>query len=565
MRRILPPNVGWFFGISAIVAMIFTSCSVGTVQTAGGTTTETTNGVMASVRRSDGSYAADATVRLRRNDYVTQPPSSFTKSAIYVADALTDEIGRFEISGIDPGSYTIEVNDPSTGTGRGGAVLLTCTLDGHDTVDLGIDTLRPFGTIKGAVDTSGTSGKRLFVQVVALERLASVDTDGGFEIRNLPQGLFALRVIAVTGSQTTVIRTDEVMVVSGDTLAVTLAGWKFSKKLSLNTTAAGANVSGNVHEFPVLIRLTANNFDFSQASPTGSDIRFTKRDNTPLSYEIEQWDQVAQSADIWVTVDTIFGNDSSQYITMVWGAATGAATVSLSAAAAVFDTMAGFQGVWHLNEPTGATALDATGNHYDGTPFGSLPPSQVAGAVGAGQRFDGAADYFQMSGTANGKLNFPQNGTYAISAWVFADTLDEYFRTIASKGDYQYNLEVVPSDEWQFAEYNDGRGWDMTTSAGQKKTWTYLTGIRLGNKEYLYVNGRLADSSIFLNTSTIRRYAGFDFMIGRNRNPANDTTGFFFKGIIDEVRVTSVAPSADWVKLCYMNQKSQDALVVAKQ
>jgi hypothetical protein len=38
-------------------------------------------------------------------------------------------------------------------------------------------------------------------------------------------------------------------------------------------------------------------------------------------------------------------------------------------------------------------------------------------------------------------------------------------------------------------------------------------------------------------------------------------TGFFFKGIIDKVRGTSVAPSADWVKLCYMNQKAEDALV----
>ena len=35
----------------------------------------------------------------------------------------------------------------------------------------------------------------------------------------------------------------------------------------------------------------------------------------------------------------------------------------------------------------------------------------------------------------------------------------------------------------------------------------------------------------------------------------------YFNGIIDEVRVAKIAFSKDWVKLCYMNQKAQDALV----
>lgn len=38
-----------------------------------------------------------------------------------------------------------------------------------------------------------------------------------------------------------------------------------------------------------------------------------------------------------------------------------------------------------------------------------------------------------------------------------------------------------------------------------------------------------------------------------------------FFGTIDEVRVCRVARSADWIKLCCMNQKEQDALVLFKQ
>jgi hypothetical protein len=37
---------------------------------------------------------------------------------------------------------------------------------------------------------------------------------------------------------------------------------------------------------------------------------------------------------------------------------------------------------------------------------------------------------------------------------------------------------------------------------------------------------------------------------------------WFFIGCIDEVRVTSTAQSPDWIKLCYMNQKSDDLLVL---
>jgi hypothetical protein len=40
-----------------------------------------------------------------------------------------------------------------------------------------------------------------------------------------------------------------------------------------------------------------------------------------------------------------------------------------------------------------------------------------------------------------------------------------------------------------------------------------------------------------------------------------DYPKYYFGGKIDEVRVSSTALSADWIKLCYMNQKESDMLV----
>ncbi|MBN1130212.1 MAG: hypothetical protein JXA71_14565, partial [Chitinispirillaceae bacterium] len=88
-----------------------------------------------------------------------------------------------------------------------------------------------------------------------------------------------------------VIRYD-VPVIPGDTTVVYNPSWQYARRIFLNTTAGGADVSGDVYNFPVLVRLTAGNFTFSQAQAGGADIRFTKPDNTFIPYEIERWDPV---------------------------------------------------------------------------------------------------------------------------------------------------------------------------------------------------------------------------------------------------------------------------------
>jgi hypothetical protein len=446
----------------------------------------------------------------------------------------TDVRGSFTFTNVDTGAYVVSAVQIDMRT----RALKTGILVKGDTAVVPVAMLREPGAIKVLLP-EGFDAANGYVYVPGTT-ISGVFTDNNSAavLDSVPSGIIPQFYLGARNDPTQQRRLrDSIRVQPNSVTVVANAEWKYSMKFSLNTTPSGAGVAGVVYNFPVLVRLTERNIDFSRASDKGLDIRFSKPDGTPLSYEIETWDAAARAAAVWVKIDTLFGNDSSHAFFMYYGNenASGA-----SSSITVFDTAAGFQGVWHLGQPGGATALDATANHYDGAPFNMAASAQVSGAIGEAQRFDGRSTFFQMRGTADSKLNFPRSGTYAISAWVNADTLDRSFRTIASKGDYQYNLEIVPTDEWQFAEYGDGKGWDMTTMHGQEKTWTYLTGVRSGDKEYLYVNGTLVDATIFLNISTLQRYTGFDFMIGRNRDPANDSTGFFFKGIIDEVRISSV-------------------------
>ncbi len=86
--------------------------------------------------------------------------------------------------------------------------------------------------------------------------------------------------------------------------------WSRSAEIHLNTTSSGAAVSSNVTNFQALIRLNTENFQFNTARGDGADIRFAKPDGTHLYYQIEQWDSLSQQAQIWVKIDTVYGNSS---------------------------------------------------------------------------------------------------------------------------------------------------------------------------------------------------------------------------------------------------------------
>ena len=138
--------------------------------------------------------------------------------------------------------------------------------------------------------------------------------------------------------------------------------WTYSRQLSLNTTSTGANVSGNVLNFPMLVRLNGDNFNFTQAESNGEDIRFAKSDGSPLEFEIERWDASSNAAEVWVRVDTIYGNNNTQTLTMYWGKG---GSLNCSDPEAVFDTTNGFAAVFHLEEDGNTTAggyKDATDN-----------------------------------------------------------------------------------------------------------------------------------------------------------------------------------------------------------
>ena len=182
------------------------------------------------------------------------------------------------------------------------------------------------------------------------------------------------------------------------------------------------------------------------------------------------------------------------------------------------------------------------------------------------QDFDGKSSWIHIKGTANNTLNFPENGRYTVSAWVYSDTLDDKWHLIVGKSNEQYFLKQQiksRNGNWEFVEFHDKSGWEITETPATIKSWKYLTGIRDGDKQYFYIDGQLATSTIKPNYDTTSRNNSDDVTIGRFQNYVKyENEGFcFFDGKIDEVRISNVARSADWIKLCFMNQRGDDKLL----
>jgi hypothetical protein len=519
----------------------------------GGFGSETTNGkVIGAATLQNGSYVSGARVIVRRSDFVSplDPMTSLTKQiTVNTGDGITNKAGCFMIDSLDTGVYVIEIND-----GRAHAACRQFRIS-HDVnaINIGTDTLKMYASVQGEIGISSATDKR-YVQVCGLERLVPVDANGSYTIDNLPAGKFNLRIVSLdTAVQSIVI--DSIETKPGALTDAPAIGWTHSQNVILNTSATGANITGDVYHFPVLIRLTKGNFPFNQAKRNGEDLRFVKDDGTMLPFEIEHWDSSGGQAQIWVTADTVRGLNDTQFIVMRWG---NPGAKDLSNGFAAFDTSNGFRAVWHLNQKCD----DITSNKNNGINYGA---SDTTGIIGFCKKFKGT-DYIEISGL----LGSPQS--FTLSAWAQLDSLPfESGSEIVSIGDaalirmdYSILSHGTMGAIHPYSFLKDS-GF-CNTSSGQflKQTGWHLITYSVDQKNSrltLFIDGTIARSDTGNNLTIDYTGLGQNTIIG---NHGNAKTGFGFSGRIDEVRVYSTSVSADYVKLCYMNQKAQDALVVFK-
>jgi hypothetical protein len=336
--------------------------------------------------------------------------------------------------------------------------------------------------------------------------------------------------------------------------------WAKYRTLTVNTTAGGANTSGNVRGFPLLVRLTSAQADvFAQAKAGGADLRFTKDNGTTrLSHEIEQWDSAGQSASIWVRLDTAYANNSTQSLRVYWGRP---AAADSSQGAGVFRTSENYQGVWHL-----AGMNDATVNANNGT---NNATTDTAGAVGRGRHFNGTSAYINVGNSAAMNSSVP----FTIEGWVSwqsigTSTIERYrplmtHGTSGSNGNQVFLQPRRPSSGgtnpyYSFGYYTGSSQTAVTNDAqapalSDSGVWVHVTGAYDGTNWNVYRNGVLAAS--VARAGTIANATTNWFIGGGDGNGATTPSRFYF-GKMDEVRFSDAARDSNWVRLSYETQKA---------
>ncbi|MCP5014893.1 MAG: hypothetical protein GY938_06355, partial [Ketobacter sp.] len=332
-----------------------------------------------------------------------------------------------------------------------------------------------------------------------------------------------------------------------------VASFNSTQTYTFNTTSGGANVSGSVTDYPVMIRVSSGIVSTLQGNK--ADIRFTDKDQlTWLPYEIE----VGASGElyVWVLVPQVDGNSSGDYIVMHYNDVQNGAVPDRQNPAKLWKD---YGAVWHFDEGASGTAYDSTAYQNHAAQISGNVGDNPDKLIGYGRRFSGNEALqapYDISFNADNKA-------FTVESWVREPGLSiiglKTAREVLSRGTSGTYWEMTSNsatlifgtpprfvvDDGGFGSTTlnfDGGGLLFTSTqwVHQVVVVDPSVGVRI------YSNGSLADTASYENTEN-----GQPFKMG------NSSADFQ----LDEVRYGRFAADANRIKLNYENQRSGSTFV----
>jgi hypothetical protein len=546
------------------VLLIFTLFFVCIVQcidpsSAGGTADTGNARVAAVILSSDGTPAARVPVILTKKDFLAAINSQAPLWRGDIQFLSTDDSGYVKIDSLDSGEYVIEVNDTS-----GSAVCLRFSVSAARD-----STTRLHGVMKSYASIDGNAGpledktQKRFLLIHGLNRCVPVGDDGAFVIKDLPEGEFDLKIVSDVKSWEPV-EIQGVAAVSNKTVQLPAAGWLYHKVIHINTTPSGAALEDTLTQFPLLVRLSADNFSFSSARGDGKDLRFISLDSSVLLHEIEYWDSSKQQASIWVLADSVKGNYSGPALYMQWGNRNASLFTDSSM---VFNN--NYLTCFHFNGSVG----NALKNSFNAIDSSSIHDAE--GVVGGARRFDGVKSFLYVKGLPerkNGSISFwfkpartfnnQAEKTQGIWGKKISDSIN-YTITLQGKEFYPVDGNVGKLIT-KMEDPDTGYYQTSKTASFTANTWYHVLWAWSDSTEELYINGILENQ--ILNSRSMLGVGNDE--IGRSGYDYNNVPNAeirYFNGSLDEFRMDLTHRSAAWAKFSYMNQRvDQNVVLIPK-
>jgi PKD repeat protein len=310
--------------------------------------------------------------------------------------------------------------------------------------------------------------------------------------------------------------------------------WGYRK----NITIQKSQVSGTQTNFPVLISLSSDSDLQTRARSDGHDILFTDSSGTVvIPHEIEKYTSASGDLVAWVKVPTV-SSSANTTIYMYYG---NPASSDQQNKNGVWD--ANYKAVWHLNEGGTGTRYDSTANANNANPRNYAGTEGTTGQItGADRLHRSPTDYLES--TSN--IGITGNSARTISFWVNLDDTNRNGMVGWGNNGIQQEFEVAVRETHYFLwGYGAGNDWDtaITPATG---SWHYYTVAFDGTTTARwYVDGSLLGSTTAYTYATANSPVSIGYEYDGGRTTTDKTS--YLKGVIDEVRISSIARSADWV------------------
>ncbi len=314
----------------------------------------------------------------------------------------------------------------------------------------------------------------------------------------------------------------------------------------------GYNKAETLTNFPVLVTLDVSTpgFSYSQfRSGANADLRFTDGAMArELPYEIESWDTNGQSR-VWVQVP-VFTNNVTVW--MLWRKA-GLTAPAYTSNGATWSEK--YVSVAHLSETNGTVGNSAMVGSV--TTVTGSPAQAVPGAIGTCLQFDGVDDLVSF-----GNIGRPYDN-FTFSAWIKTalgheiDPESTTTTTGTSGQKYAFDVEIggnssagsglsVGTNGLSVYEHANAYMPPLAVaSTNIGSGWNFVTVTYLNRQPRIYCNGSLVRTGLASPRTPV--YAPYKF---------GGFTYGYLTGFMDEVRISSVPRSANWIWAEYMNAAS---------
>ncbi len=340
-------------------------------------------------------------------------------------------------------------------------------------------------------------------------------------------------------------------------------------KCSFKIAFPGYTGSTTLEDFPVLIRLSAelNDFDYSKCkAENGGDLRFADSEGNLLPSEVDTWNPDGESL-VWVRVPSL---NATTKIKAYYGC-DNPATVNPK------DVWSnGYAGVWHMDEDirkqsdstVNGKTIDGHSTYQANMAFGA--DGVIGMAVEQATPLDNGAYRGGFQRTDTDSL-YSGTKTLTLEMWCLHRDIvnDKYIiRLKNSQGETEYAARFAWPVSGDDTKSKMQLSWSVlmtnlvdetrssfdpkfaVTTGGVQNVWTHYALVvdnETLHRVAAYCNGE-SKYTKGISDAALQLFAGAGtFAVGNSSYGGTQA----FPGSIDEVRVSSVARSDDWVRATY--------------